>query len=132
VAKQILLKGNPDMKRIYIANKITGMPDENRPWFAKARDMWTAAGWKVQSPHDLNPPTGPCEYNSPLYNYCMKNDIYVLLHLVDAVALGPDWQRSPGARLEATIAKFFKLEIYDAETMKPLKLDLETTFSIEA
>ncbi len=112
------------MRRIYIANAITNMPDDNRPWFDATKKRWGQAGWKVISPLDIVGPLGePAPHGSPLYKHCMKIDLMAIHNMVDAIALGPDFLDSKGANFEILTGLFFGLEFYDADLMRQISVD---------
>lgn len=117
-------------KRIYIANAVTGKLNENREWFAEATKKWREAGWNVVSPMEIVPKLDDAPVGSVLYRQAMKIDLLAVMHMVDAIALGPDWLESKGACFEAITALFFGLELYEAESMQRVYIDLEYMFSL--
>lgn len=107
------------MKRVYIANGMSKHDDENRPWFYATAKKWRDAGWFVVSPAEINysfekPEAG----TQAAYDKCMKIDLYAIHHMVDAIALGPDYLDSRGANFEVLTGLFFGLPFYDAQTME--------------
>lgn len=111
------------MKRVYIANGMSKHDDENRPWFYATAKKWRDAGWFVVSPAEINhsiekPEAGTKE----AYDKCMKTDLYAIHHMVDAIALGPDYLDSRGANFEVMTGLFFGLPFYNAETMQPMHM----------
>lgn len=89
--------------KCYLAGKMTGIPDLNRPAFAKAADKLRIEGHTV-----FNPAAANLE-GMPL----CKIMAYVLMRVCEseAIALLPGWWRSGGARIEWLLAKYLKLKI---------------------
>jgi hypothetical protein len=89
--------------RFYVAGRMRGVPDLNRPAFAKAADKLRIEGHTV-----FNPAAANLE-GMPLY----KIMAYVLMRVCEseAIALLPGWWRSGGARIEWLLAKYLKLKI---------------------
>lgn len=116
------------MKRIYIANKVTGMPNENRRWFKETAEKFREAGWNVISPLEIVPPLPSALHGSAMYKHAMKIDLLAVHNMADAIALGPDWLSSQGACFEVLTAIFFGLEIYNAETMQRVSLKAQYSF----
>lgn len=79
------------MKVIYIAGKITGNPDYKRE-FNQMENRLQVAGYTVLNPAHLPEGLSPAQY----MRIC-----FAMIDDADAVLLLPNWQRSPGARLEA-------------------------------
>jgi hypothetical protein len=90
--------------RIYIAGPMTGLPDLNRPAFAAAAEEIKAAGHYPQNPHDLH----PVEVS---WEQAMRADIGSLV-TCDALYMLKGWERSPGAKLEHSIALGLGMPIY--------------------
>lgn len=79
------------MKVIYIAGKITGNPDYKRE-FNQAENRLQVEGYTVLNPAHLPEGLSPAQY----MRIC-----FAMIDDADAVLLLPNWQNSPGARLEA-------------------------------
>lgn len=102
-------------KRIYIANKMTGLKDDNRQWFTSAAKRWRTAGWNVINPCEIVP-------EQAQYNDAMKIDLLAILMMVDAIAVGPDFLDSRGANFEVLTGLFLDLPFYDAESMERIEI----------
>lgn len=90
------------MTRIYIAGPMRGYADDNFPAFERAAARFRALGHDVVSPHELTETVHGGARDLPPRTY-MQTDIAALI-TCDAIALLPGWERSTGARCEATIA----------------------------
>jgi hypothetical protein len=92
-----------DQVKVYLAGKMTGIPDLNRPAFAKAADKLRIQGHAVFNPAAANLEGMPLG----------KIMAYVLMRVCEseAIALLPGWWRSGGARIEWMLAKYLKLKI---------------------
>ena len=91
--------------KVYIAGPITGQPDLNRIAFGDAVDGLRAAGYEPLSPH------------LPLvdgwgWNQYMCRALALML-TAQAVALLHGWGDSPGARIEAQLAKDLGMQVAD-------------------
>lgn len=88
---------------IYIAGGMKGIPDLNRPAFAKASDKLRIEGHSVFNPAAANLEGMPLG----------KIMAYVLVRVCesDAIAMLPGWWRSGGARIEWLLAKYLGLKI---------------------
>lgn len=97
------LLGQEPLMMVYVGGKMRGVPDLNKPAFAKAADKLRVQGWTVFNPAAANLEGQPLA----------KIMAYVLARLCecDAVALLPGWWRSGGARIEWMLAKYLKLKI---------------------
>ena len=90
--------------RIYIANKMTGLYNFNFDWFDRARDYLISLGHDPVSPADLDrvegfDGDGEVPANMSLEN-CLRRDFAAICDGVEAVAFGPHWGDSRGARAE--------------------------------
>lgn len=85
------------MKLIYIAGKMTGLPDFNYPAFHAEAARLRAMGFEVLNPAEN--PEPPCG----TWAGYMRLAIAQLVQC-DAVRLLPGWEDSSGARLEENIA----------------------------
>lgn len=92
--------------RIYIANAMTGMPNYNFDWFDRARDYLVSLGHDPISPADMDRDVGfdgegeaPAEMTLAS---CLRRDFAAITDC-DAIAFGPDWATSRGARAERQI-----------------------------
>lgn len=92
--------------RYYLANKMSGVPLANFPWFERAAAYARSLDHEVISPHELDiadgvsvESAGDCLPYSALWRERLRKDLSVI-PTCDAVAFGPDWRDSAGARLE--------------------------------
>ncbi len=83
------------MKKVYISGKITGDGNWQRKFLAAQRAL-EADGWTVLSPVLLAGVVLD-------YQDYLAID-YAMIGVCDAVAFLPDWERSPGARAELSVA----------------------------
>lgn len=96
------------MTRIYIAGPMTGLPDFNFPAFHEAAAKLRALGHEVQNPAEN--PEPPCKS----WLAYMRMAI-VQVASVDAVALLPGWEHSPGAKVEEQLALGLGLRVAPIE-----------------
>lgn len=91
--------------KAYIAGKITGDPNY-REKFQKGAEALQRAGYTVLTPATL--PNGM--RNSDYMRIC-----FAMIDVADIVFFLPDWQKSPGARLEHMYCDYINkvtLELY--------------------
>jgi hypothetical protein len=94
------------MKRLYIAGKMTGLPDNGYPAFNEAATALRAAGFHVENPAEN--PMPPC---GGTWLGWMRQAIPQLM-TCDAVVLLPNWEDSRGARTEYQLAVNVGLPIW--------------------
>jgi hypothetical protein len=99
------------MNRLYVAGPMTGLPELNYPAFHSATSCLRTLGYRVESPATIPPPDSPIEDSGLLWRYYMGLAIPMLLRC-DTIVLLDDWEKSRGARLEATIARSLDYETY--------------------
>jgi Domain of unknown function (DUF4406) len=102
--------------KIYIANKMTGIEEYNFPWFDRARDYLNSLGHEAVSPADLDKDegfngTGDVPANMSM-EACLRRDFRVIVNDIDAIAFGPLWADSRGARAERTVGQYIGLPFY--------------------
>ena len=95
------------MKRIYIAGKMTGLPDLGYPLFNAEAARLRALGYHVENPAEN--PEPPCKSREGY----MKLAIAQLI-TCDTVVLLPNWSESEGARIECRLAQNLKLNVLAA------------------
>jgi hypothetical protein len=106
---------------VYVAGPMRGYPLYNFPAFDECRDRLKAAGYEVISPADMDrdlgfDPTGPLDgFN---FTKAMERDLQAVM-AADCVCLLSGWQKSSGAKVEVTLARFLKREFLDARTLQP-------------
>lgn len=102
------------MSRVYIAGPMRGYPEHNIPAFRAAAAFLLSLGHDVVSPVELGEQLGGQDSG------CTHEDFvrYDLRHVLDcdAIALLPGWERSTGARCEATVGVTLGFQFYDAVT----------------
>ena len=86
-----------DGARVYIAGKMTGMPEFNYPLFNSTAKFLRDLGFVVENPAENQTP--PCGS----WGGWLKQALRQML-LCDAVLLLDDWEDSRGARLERFVA----------------------------
>lgn len=95
--------------KLYLAGKMSGLPDWGFAAFAKAAAELRAQGHDVVSPAELDAFDDEPIGSRPWADY-LKRDIPQLLKC-DAIALLPNWENSRGARLECHIATELGLDV---------------------
>ncbi len=116
---------------IYIAGPMRGIDQFNFPAFDAARDRFTAWGYEVISPADLDrdagfdPLSSPEPADSGELGTVILRDVQAITRELrpvdgpdrfDAIALLPGWEKSKGAAVEVALGKFLGLTFVDAET----------------
>lgn len=92
------LKFKEDRKNcVYVAGPMTGYVDHNFPAFNNAAAKLEFMGWTV-----FNPAENGYDPRATWADY-MHLDIKMLTEC-EAIALLPNWEKSPGAHLEVSIA----------------------------
>lgn len=88
---------------VYIAGKMTGLPDKGRAAFAEAEDLLSKLGFVVLNPSCL--PDGlPGNKYMPI---CMS-----MIDAADNLVLLDGWEDSPGAKLEKAYAEYQRIPVY--------------------
>lgn len=112
--------------KVYLAGPMRGRPNANVEAFDAAHLRWTAAGWLVFSPGRLLHALG---YTDDETQHADRNHLnhvfqidFACLFAADAIAMLEGWERSIGATGELALAQILGLAVYNAETMKPLKV----------
>lgn len=108
--------------RVYIAGKMTGMPDNNRPAFATAWNLLMQAGVDAVSPHFLESAieidTRSKMGTAAVYRHVLPVDTFAISS-VDAVIALPGWEDSRGAQFEKHFADLIEIPwitgVLDAE-----------------
>lgn len=127
---------------VYLAGKMTGVPNYGYEAFTEAkyrlRDMghWvltpfdaTNSVWIRHFGRDFNPFLDKCDYGSKLLHDCWQEDVRVLLWS-ECVALLDGWETSKGSRLEVQTALLFGKKIVRAVDFSPLNLVVEVNFTL--
>ena len=94
--------------RVYIAGRMTGLPDLNFPAFHAEAKYLRSLGFDVVNPAEVNP-----DHTMP-WNECMRRDIAELVKC-DAIRMLPGWEGSKGAMLEYHIAERLGMAVISGE-----------------
>lgn len=89
--------------RVYVAGRMRGVEDLNRPAFARASEKLRTEGHSVYNPAAAN------LEGMPLPGIMAQ--VLTQLCESEAVALLPGWWRSGGARIEWMLAKYLGLRV---------------------
>lgn len=92
------------MKRIYIAGKMTGLPDNGYPAFHTAAWALRARGYEVENPAEN--PEPPCKSWLAYMRMAVAQ-----VATVDAIVLLPGWEDSRGAKVERQLAEGLGLPV---------------------
>jgi hypothetical protein len=108
--------------RVYIAGRMSGMPEHNYPAFNAAEKLLTDKGYEAVNPVHHADGVG----TEMPYDYYIRASIYDVLS-VNAVAVLPYWYLSKGATLEVHIAYVLGLPVYNLDDLlmdrlEPLEL----------
>lgn len=95
------------MKRIYIAGKMSGLPDLGYPAFNAEAARLRALSYEVENPAEN--PEPPCKS----WQGYMRLAIAQLI-TCDTLALLPGWEDSRGAIVERSLARELGMRIVDA------------------
>lgn len=89
---------------IYVAGKVTGLDDLNKPKFEAATRELRGRGYIVRNPHEI------CEGLAPdQWDQCMKRCIAVMMEC-NLVLFLDDWFESRGATIECRLAEALGME----------------------
>lgn len=114
--------------KLYLAGKMSGMPNLNFPLFNAEAKRLRALGYEIVNPAEINGGMAELglvanmtpEQQAKHWRACMRRDIPAML-ACDGVALLHDWETSKGARLEVHNAREFEMPIMmAAEIVHPL------------
>ena len=95
---------------VYIAGKISGLPDMGKDAFDEAEKMLKAAGHQVLNPSRIG---------APLPKKCYMPICMSMLAQADAIYLLENWVDSPGARLEREFAVYQGIKILTDSDINP-------------
>jgi hypothetical protein len=104
--KMALILGTADVpvpKTVYIAGKMSGIENLNKPKFDQMARMLKSLGYVAYTPHDIN--EGRDHKLQKLT--CMESDLEALMRC-ECICLLPGWRDSTGAKLEYEVAKYFR------------------------
>ena len=94
------------MKNIYLAGRMTGVPDYNYSEFISTAEMLRA----ITGAHVVHTANAPRRDTLEHRHYMEWARVW--LNLCDAVAVLPDWEESAGTRQEIEMATAMKLPIF--------------------
>ena len=89
------------MTTLYLAGRMSGLPDSGYPAFRAASEALRKRGYTVLSPHETHNGSPDHPGGRPWY---LREAIGLLLRC-DQVAVLPGWERSNGAKMEVLIAQ---------------------------
>lgn len=101
---------------IYLSGPMSGIDGYNFPAFHAAAEKLRKLGHAVINPAEIKP-------SSKKWVECMRADIKAMLQ-ANTVAVLPGWEESKGAKIEVFLALQLGMEIVDAKTLKPIKVDV--------
>ena len=100
--------GRPkEIRKIYIAGPMSGLPDCNYPAFHAAADVLSVRGYEVVNP-------AMSELDKAHYVDFLREDLRWMLDC-DAVAVLEGWWESAGARNEVMVAGLLKMPVRTVE-----------------
>lgn len=94
--------------RLYIAGKMTGLPDFNFPAFNAAAFALRSLGFEVENPAEN--PAPPCGSWLAYMRMAVRQ-----VSAVDAIVLLPGWEDSKGAQVEYQLAVGLGLQVWPLE-----------------
>lgn len=121
----------------YLAEKMTGIPQFNFPWFDRTAERLREQGNEVLSPAELDDPEIRKQFMASTdgarqgikeagttWGELLARDVKLIADGgLDVVWVGPNWRESQGARLETFIAYLVGLPVLYAETGAPVTPD---------
>lgn len=105
--------------KVYIAGPMTGLPQNNFPAFDEAARWLREQGYTVVSPAELDDPVDRDLALKDLpatktWGDFLARDVKLIADTgIDGIVLLPDWFKSRGARLEATVGMLCGLAFYE-------------------
>lgn len=105
--------------KVYIAGKMSGLPNYNYPMFFKAEEILTRLGYEAFNPahhsgDTLEEAIATVHTDPRPWEWYLKEDIKILLGC-DYIFLLPGWEDSRGARLEYHVASEVGIKILDIQ-----------------
>jgi hypothetical protein len=123
-------------RSVYICGPMRGIPEFNFPAFDRAAAKFRAAGWFVYSPAEIDRSHGLDEkghsgadvFTNEDIREFIRRDYGVIVGKLraengDALAVLPGWYNSTGATSELHLARWARVQILDAETTHPLRIE---------
>lgn len=107
----------------YLAGKMRGCPELNRPMFIKVANLLRKMGFTVWSPAEHE------SYLKSSFAQCMTVDLNAVINQCNKIALLPGWRKSLGSNIEVFSAfacgkEAVEVIIEDNETIQLDPLDL--------
>jgi Domain of unknown function (DUF4406) len=105
--------------KVYIAGPMTGLPQNNFPAFDEAARRLREQGYEVVSPAELDDPADRDLALKDLpatktWGDFLARDVKLIADTgIGAIVLLPGWDKSRGARLEATVGMLCGLYFYE-------------------
>jgi hypothetical protein len=90
--------------RVYVAGKMSGLPDLGFPAFHAAAARLRAEGHEVINPAEIQPD------QTAEWGACLRDSLAALVRC-DSIALLDNWRDSRGARLEHHVASELGMQI---------------------
>lgn len=120
--------------RAYLANRMTGVPQFNYPWFDEAARDLRAQGHDIVSPAELDDPEtrkmamasedgalGSGSANGETWGDFLARDVKLIADSnLEAIIVGPDWWLSRGAKLETFVGYTLGLKILKYPNLRPV------------
>ena len=101
------------LPRAYLAGPMSGISQFNFPAFLRAAEYLRSAGCDIVSPAEIDDPEdrdfimastdGKAMPNGKTWGDFLARDVKIIADQVQAIIFLPRWERSRGARLEATV-----------------------------
>ncbi len=103
----------------YLSNAMSGIQDDNFPWFTAVAADLRLQGIEVLSPHEIM--HGGDQHHNTEFNHqdYVNADIAQMLLHCNAIFVGPDWQKSEGSRREVSVALLAGWPMYRVDMSYP-------------
>lgn len=111
------------MNILYLSGPMSGIEENNSPHFNEIAKQLYEKGYEVINPADIEQP-------DKSWAACMRVDIPELMK-ADTLALLAGWHNSKGAKLEVILAVTLGMPIVDANTLEPIKFDIEVNIRVQ-
>jgi hypothetical protein len=114
--------------RLYLGNKMSGVPYFNAPWFTAATSVLRDLGWGVFNPAEqdikrgfdpMKCPHGTLE-EARIAGFVLRDALgedyaWITKHS-DGLVVGPQWHDSPGTISEIAVHQALRLPVWEYET----------------
>ena len=105
---------------LYVSGPMRGIPEFNIPLFNAVSKKLREAGHNVLNPAEINDEIG---HNKPISVYMKRDLLAIVEHNVVGMVMLEGWQKSEGAGIEASIAKYIGVPLWKmVETTDGIKL----------